>query len=218
MDHLERIKNFVLASDCETQSNRLSDLFGDNQRLAKAKFEAAFKGEIGLYAFVWTGKIEELEEQELILKGKKKLGENNHHLHYKITWRHKDFPKGCDEVGRYPLYIGKTTIFRKRISQHLRLKTETWKKQTTEPYPDETGSIHGIMLDKPTSTCQFRSGIEHLFPGLSREQLLEKFKKIELCFLPTINGHENQGIKDRFYLENLAIGYFRPWFNVDSER
>ncbi len=27
-----------------------------------------------------------------------------------------------------------------------------------------------------------------------------------------------EGVVERFYLEDLEIGCYRPWFNVDSER
>ena len=152
----------------------------------------------GLYAFWWTGKNEALLEKYVTIHTQ--IGDKD------IRWLKEDFLKICLQKNKLPLYIGKTSNFQNRISQHLCLGTETWKKQS-----------HGRLYKKTTS-CQFRSGIEHLFNYQGLKKNIEIFKNITLSFVPIANDKRGEGIKNRFYLEDLAIGYFRPWFNVDGER
>jgi len=101
------------------------------------------------------------------------------------------------------LYIGKTTTIQSRLSQHLKLRTTDFfnigKKQA---YP-------GKSLHKPTTSCQVRSGIEHLFWG-HEMNFSEVLPFISFNFIPIADI--------RFFVEDLAIGLGCPWFNVDSER
>jgi len=104
-----------------------------------------------------------------------------------------------------PLYIGKTAKnIRKRVGQHL-----TLSKDRLLPL--------GKNIDKvkaPTTSCQLRAGLEHLFPRKqdTRSLVLDHvgFSFVEL--------HANEHAANRFYLEDMAIGRMRPCLNVDIER
>ena len=65
-----------------------------------------------------------------------------------------------------------------------------------------------------TTSCQLRAGIEHIFPNehKPRDFILNN---VWLYFLE-IRGKES--VSERFYLKDFAIGYLKPWFNLDSER
>ncbi len=124
-------------------------------------------------------------------------GEKPVHLRY-ADW----FPSGLPHC---PLYIGKSTNLKKRISQHILIKTES------RVYP-KTANFEKV---KPkTTSCQLRTGIEHIFPSVDAPlNLIMKNVGISFCQLA-----EAKNVADRFYLEDYAIGYYRPWFNLDSER
>lgn len=101
------------------------------------------------------------------------------------------------------LYVGKTTNFTNRISAHLSLGRTNWYK----------GNFDDNTLSKPTSMCQLRAGIEHLLKHEQNENNIDFIKDNVL-----ISFVEVTDIATRFYLENYAIGYYRPWFNIDVER
>lgn len=71
--------------------------------------------------------------------------------------------------------------------------------------------INSHTLVKRTSGCQFRAGVEHLFKnkGMSFHDELGKFG---------VSFFSEPDFIQRFYMEDLAIGYYRPWFNLDCER
>ena len=66
----------------------------------------------------------------------------------------------------------------------------------------------------PTTSCQLRAGIDHLFPNEAdtRSMVLQNVG-VSFVALP---GDDNAA--NRFYLEDLAIGLMRPPLNVDIER
>lgn len=66
----------------------------------------------------------------------------------------------------------------------------------------------------PTTSCQLRAGIEHLFRSAkdTRSILLENVG------LSYVLLHGDRNAANRFYLEDLAIGLMRPPLNVDIER
>jgi hypothetical protein len=150
----------------------------------------------GLYSFWWLGSRKLLMNAQcnVTLKGP---GEKPIYLRYD-DW----FPA---ELPHCPLYIGKSTNLKKRISQHILIKTKS------RIYP-KTKNFEKV---KPkTSSCQLRTGIEHIFPCEDEPlSLIMKNVGISFCELP-----EARNVADRFYLEDYAIGYYRPWFNLDSER
>lgn len=104
------------------------------------------------------------------------------------------------EKDRICLYIGKSTNIKKRISLHLLLGTKRLYDG------DET------MLKKKTTACQLRSGFEYLYLRNNVDLFEEIQDRIELSY--TV---EPDFIK-RFFYEDMLIGSWRPWFNVDSER
>lgn len=117
-----------------------------------------------------------------------------------VFLEHQDwFPRDLPHI---PLYVGKTTKLKTRISQHLLLK-----------FPSRVhGKPKNLKKVKPkTTSCQLRVGIEHIFPN--EEKIIElMLENIGLSFI------KEKLVSERFYLENFAIGYLRPWFNLDSER
>ena len=103
-----------------------------------------------------------------------------------------------------PLYVGKTaSSIAKRIGQHLRLK-------------DKRMLPLGQSLKKkkhPTTSCQLRGGIEHIFPN-ERDTRTLMLDNVGLSYV-VLDGDEHAA--HRFYLEDLAIGMMHPPFNVDIE-
>jgi len=95
-----------------------------------------------------------------------------------------------------PLYVGKTTDFRNRLSLHCCGKT--------------TRVPPGRSFD------QVRRNLESVFPPkiepdgrrLVRENVGYRF----------VSLHGDEHVVNRFYLENLAIATLQPLFNVDTER
>ena len=109
------------------------------------------------------------------------------------------------ELSNIPLYIGKTTNLRNRISQHILLKEETRVYETTLE----------IVKPKPkTTSCQLRTGIEFILPNEDNPKKII-LNNVGVSYV-TIEGIDS--ISKRFYLEDLSIGLFKPWFNLDSER
>jgi len=104
-----------------------------------------------------------------------------------------------------PLYVGKSSAsIASRIGQHLRL-----------------GDVRMLPLSgtarkapRPTTSCQLRAGIEHLFPDEPDTRCLV-LDNVGLSYV-ILSGDENSA--NRFYLEDLAIGLSRAPFNVDIER
>lgn len=151
----------------------------------------------GLYAFWYIG-------NELPITKKVEIKIREEHLPLLIEWNKNDFFR------HQPLYIGKTTNLTQRISQHLLATKNNYKDLF------ENGKFKAGRINKHNSSCQFRAGFEHLFGG--EKNMNYCFENVALSFVEIKNGEQNEGVKNRFYLEDLAIGVFRPWFNVDSER
>jgi len=105
-----------------------------------------------------------------------------------------------------PLYVGKNSSnISSRVGQHLLLGTAT----RVTPAGKRAKRLRG-----PTTSCQLRAGIEHLFPNEAqpRGTLL---RQVGLSYV-ILDGDVNAA--NRFYLEDLAIGLMRPPFNLDIER
>jgi len=103
-----------------------------------------------------------------------------------------------------PLYVGKTAAgLRNRINQHLLLARQ-------RILPRGQGAA---KAKAPTTSCQLRAGIEHLFPDSpdTREIVLQN---VGLSYVE-LDGEKHAA--NRFYLEDMAIGRMRPPFNVDIE-
>ncbi len=67
---------------------------------------------------------------------------------------------------------------------------------------------------RPTTSCQARAGVEHLFPRMpkTRDLMLDN---VGLSWV-ALDGDDHAA--NRFSLEDLAIGLMRPVLNVDVER
>lgn len=99
------------------------------------------------------------------------------------------------------LYVGKATNIKKRLGQHLCLKTGHLYPKTTN------------YLNKITSACQFRAGFDYLYQDNKGINIFTEINsRIHLTILK-----EDDFIR-RFYIEDFLIGRLLPWFNVDSER
>lgn len=99
------------------------------------------------------------------------------------------------------LYVGKTTNFKNRLKKHLLLGTNTWEHKEND------------YLNKKTTACQLRAVVEHLIKNSSIDNGIDfMFSNVRVSVI------ELDGLIERFFAEDLAIGKGKPWFNVDSER
>jgi len=153
-----------------------------------------------IYAFWWTGSDVLLHSRkcrrDIVLKGP---GGRSVALHMDDDWL------GLSTGLPVPLYVGKTAAgLQKRVSQHLMLGRERILPL-------------GSAADKakaPTTSCQLRAGIEHLFPD-ERNTRTIVLENVGLSYVE-LDGDRHAA--NRFYLEDMAIGRMRPPFNVDIER
>ena len=170
----------------------------------------------GVYAFWWTGSLALLKSlnRAVTFKGKAvskadvKAGRNSpkeKHIIHKINW---DWNLEKTPVC---LYVGKSVNIMNRIKLHLEARqlSEHWYGADLEKY----GTKEHEFLVKRTTACQLRAGIEHLYKSKKDKQGLSKrLENFAFSFTPV------EDFKERFYLEDLAIGYYAPWFNLDCER
>jgi hypothetical protein len=91
-----------------------------------------------------------------------------------------------------------------RVSAHLLLSR-----------PRITGLFEGHRKQqRPTTSCQARAGVEHLFPNIPDTRALV-LDNLGLSWVE-LDGDEHAA--NRFYLEDMAIGLMRPPLNIDVER
>ena len=146
----------------------------------------------GVYAFWWIGKNQELLESNTVIQLTDQKEEGK--VTYK-NWQPRDLYYPC-------LYVGRSTNIRRRFSQHI--------------VPNTKERLHRIPKDNKKQTlaktsCQLRYGIEHIFKNDKNPMdIIDNKVGFSFC---TISRTE-----DRFYKENLLIGTWKPWFNVNSER
>lgn len=166
----------------------------------KALAPRALPSHGGVYVFWWTGDLSMLSgpdcNRDLILAGPKRRPV---HLNIDDEWL------GLSTTLPVPLYVGKNAdSIASRVGKHLRLKD-------IRMLPVGGGPNKAL---RPTTSCQLRAGVEHLFPQCSdtRSLILDN---IGLSF---VQMHGDAHAANRFYLEDLAIGLMRPPFNVDIER
>jgi hypothetical protein len=153
----------------------------------------------GVYAFWWTGPIENLRDnanRSIILRGPNKRPVR---LEFDDEWL------GLSTGLPVPLYVGKTADdLARRVGLHLKLK---------EPrILDLGGSTQ--KQKRPTTSCQLRAGIDHTFPT-ERDTRALILDHVGLSYV-VLDGDKHAA--HRFYLEDLAIGMMHPPFNVDIER
>ncbi len=123
-------------------------------------FNLSKEREMGIYAFWWNGNLKEFKSIptiEVTAPGGESI---------KLHWKMTDFPEECQVAKKYPLYIGKTTTFVNRIKDHIH-NTKNWMDPIYKPKTEDEESRKEIFLNeyrlrKHTTSCQFRSGIEHL--------------------------------------------------------
>jgi hypothetical protein len=154
----------------------------------------------GVYAFWWTGDLDRLRDPgcnrhvELAGPGGRPVT-----IHIDDEWL------GIAAGLPLPLYVGKTAdSIAKRIGQHLRL-TDSRTTPLFEGFKKQP---------RPTTSCQLRGGVEHLFPRMehTRDLVLDN---IGLSFV-VLDGDDHAA--NRFYLEDYAVGLMRPALNIDIER
>ena len=186
--NIELIDNSVKELLDESKVRELSELisFGKNQPI---KYSPELTEDEGIYAF-WLLNSDQLAEN---LNRKFAISGPNKGL-MDIEWNWNLTNK------QILLYVGKSTNLKKRISLHLKLKTKTWV------------STKDNTLNKVTTSCQTRSGIEHLIQESKFDSFDFMNTRIGLTTVKLPN------FDDRFFAEDLAIGIGKPWFNLDSER
>jgi hypothetical protein len=154
----------------------------------------------GVYCFWWTGDLTLLQSPgcnrfiELVGPGQRPVT-----LHIDDEWL------GLAAALPIPLYIGKAAdSLAKRVGQHLRL-TDVRTTPVFEGYRKQP---------RPTTSCQVRAGVEHLFPALTdtRDLVLDN---VGLSYV-VLDGDDHAA--NRFYLEDYAVGLARPALNIDIER
>ena len=153
-----------------------------------------------VYCFWWTGDLELLRTHgcnrhiELPGPGKRLVA-----IHFDDEWL------GITARLPIPLYVGKTAdSLTKRVGQHLRIKAQR-----------ATARFTGARKqDRPTTSCQLRAGVEHLFPEMADTRALV-LDNVGLSFV-VLHGDDHAA--NRFYLEDLAVGLMRPPLNIDIER
>lgn len=192
---------------------KIEQLKGDYQNLCELKnnnFEGLENKE-AVYAIWWEGDTNLLRQlnrkanvkgKKISTKEKQQLGfsQNSDYLIHPNEW---DFDMELN-LEKPCLYVGKTHSIKKRIKLHL--------LSTKEQYFDSINEKDDNIVFKSNTSSQVRAGIEHLFRNLREYKLDDKLLNFSLSYF-----FEND-FKERFYLEDLAVGYFRPWFNLDSER
>jgi len=152
-----------------------------------------------VYCFWWTGDLDRLRapdcSRSLILKGP---GGRDIPVEISDAWL------GLQADQPVPLYVGKTSNLSKRVRGHLYLG---------KPRAIAVGD--GVRKQKaPTTTCQLRAGVDHLFPAVADTRPLV-LENVGLSYV-TLDGDDHAA--NRFYLEDLAIGLMRPPINMDVER
>jgi len=195
-EHLKSVKNFI-PNEKKDNLISLSELLNDKSKLKE------LENTKGLYGF-WLKKddVQNFGRLNFKLQVKSKATENEPH---EVVWSWNK-----DEVF-IPLYIGKSTVIGKRINQHLGTISE--KNWFLNAPPGN------VVYKRKSTTNQFRAGLEQLLrntkglikPG--KENALDYFK--DAVFIKII---EEPSVENRFYLEDLSIGYYCPWFNIDAER
>ena len=160
----------------------------------------------GIYCFWWKDKIA-LNNVYFRVKGKKNDGDK--HININFIKEYQKFKNGI------PFYIGKTTDFKKRIGLHLSLGRKNWYD-----FKEKKGTWKEGMLLKVTTSCHLRAGVEHLFRNTKSvlnktDTVKEMLNNISFSYIPIKSSNDT---KKRFFYESLAIGYFKPWINIDSER
>ena len=152
----------------------------------------------GVYAFWWTGNHDLLtrRNRDLVLHGP---GGRDVHLTIDDDWL------GLVTGLPVPLYVGKNAnSIASRVGKHLRLKDVRMLPLGGD----------AKKAERPTTSCQLRGGVEHLFPDEEDTRTLI----LDNVGLSYVKLDDDAHAANRFYLEDLAIGLMHPPLNVDVER
>jgi hypothetical protein len=201
--------------------NSITTIESLQKQLLEAPFELNSFSEIpGLYALWWVDDFELLKglNRAVIYQGKKVSSEDSENC---IEKEHSSYRKekqtwdwGLEGPEPTCLYVGKSTNLKKRLGLHFMSGVDKWYNH---PIKNPKPSIDGMLL-KHTTSCQMRAGIEHLFKDIKNSKTGDEYTLKEKLKNLRISCIKESCFKERFYLEDLAIGYLRPWFNLDSER
>lgn len=163
----------------------------------------------GVYAFFWTGGADMIDGERLTanyqgkaIKGSKDVDGESRFVDHALKWQFTSPDCQC-------LYVGKTQDFPTRLGLHIKAGTrsEYW-------YSSDKGqlALENNRLHKPTTSCQLRSGMEHLFPDKNTDTLALIKSHVRYFFEPSIFPEY------RFYREYELVSDHKPWFNLDVER
>lgn len=153
----------------------------------------------GVYAFWWTGALDLLRDEAVRTIALHGPGGRLVPLQFDDEWL------GLSTGLPVPLYVGKSAdSMAKRVGQHVRLKSKRMLPTGQSVKKKE----------QPTTSCQLRAGIEHIFPN-ERDTRTLILDNVGLSYV-ILDGDKHAA--HRFYLEDLAIGMMHPPFNVDIER
>jgi hypothetical protein len=182
---------------CRIRHNKLREIATADERALRPR---ALPAQGAVYCFWWTSSIDLLSSAscnrhiELVGPAGRPV-----ELHLDDEWL------GIAAGPPIPLYVGKTAdSLAKRVGLHLRMKdiriTPLFEGSKKQP--------------RPTTSCQLRAGVEHLFPALENSRPLV-LDNIGLSYV-ILDGDEHAA--NRFYLEDLGVGLMRPVLNIDIER
>jgi hypothetical protein len=153
-----------------------------------------------VYAFWWTGAIDRLRA-EACNRSVQLPGPGGRPVLLELDDEWLGLATGLP----LPLYVGKNASdIAERVGRHLRLKSRRM-------LPIYRGAS---KERRPTTSCQLRAGVEHLFPDEQDTRTLV----VDNVGISWVELDGDDHAADRFYLEDLAIGLMRPPFNVDIER
>ena len=149
----------------------------------------------GIYAFWWTGKRALLRSE-----GCNRMIELHGPGGRRVPIEMDDEWLGLDTELPVPLYVGKTAnSLAKRIGQHLRLGS----RDRMLPLGEDAAK-----QSRPTTSCQLRAGVEHLFPQEPDTRTV-MLHNVGLSYV-VLDGDAHAA--NRFYLEDLAgVGYALKW-------
>lgn len=154
----------------------------------------------GVYCFWWTGNLTTLQSPSCNMR-LELVGPGGRPVLLELDEEWLGLGAGLP----VPLYVGKNadSIF-SRVTKHLLLN----QARITAVFDGHK------KQRRPSTSCQARAGVEHLFPKLTDTRPLV----LDNMGLSWVTLHGDDHAANRFYLEDLAIGLMRPVFNVDVER
>ncbi len=154
----------------------------------------------GLYGFWWTGDInfflKNIKDHQHLLKGRQ-TEEELVNIKFSKEWINLATLKG-----KVCLYIGKTMNLQKRITSHVKPRTE-----------DIWGSTDFDSGRKPNTASQMRIGIERICKTKQGLEIVLQNVSISYVEMDGVNNCVN-----KFYLEDLLVGTYFPLLNIDIER